>query len=141
MAATLLMRAPDELRSELPLRATNTLGRAPDQDINLYDEQASRQHAAIAWADGSYWLQDRNSTNGTYLNGQLLRGPTLLLDGDVIVMGETTILFSETCKRALWTFDEEWDHGVERRNPPAERMSRIEHASISDRSSSGSVNE
>ena len=141
MSATLLIRAPDELRSEIRLRPTNTLGRGPDQGINLYDQQASRRHAAIAWADGSFWVQDRDSTNGTYLNGRLIAGPTRLVDGDVLVMGETTLLFSEPCRRGRLVFDEEWALSAEDSSHPAERMSRIEHSSVTDLPSSDSINE
>ena len=134
MAATLLMKAPNALRFEIPLHQTNTIGRGPHQDIDLQDPQASRQHAAISWADGSYWVQDRTSTNGTYLNGGRIYGPTRLKDGDVLLMGETTALFSETLKRGAQTF--EWDDMSQNEGcEPAERMSCQAYGSVSDRSS------
>jgi pSer/pThr/pTyr-binding forkhead associated (FHA) protein len=48
-----------------------TLDHKPD--IELSDPQISRDHAGITFRDGTFWLQDRGSTNGTTLNGNLLK--------------------------------------------------------------------
>ena len=49
-----------------------TLGRDAKCTVPFQDNEVSRQHARIAEKDGKYYLQDSNSTNGTYLNGQRL---------------------------------------------------------------------
>ncbi|MBX3170057.1 MAG: FHA domain-containing protein [Candidatus Eremiobacteraeota bacterium] len=49
-----------------------TLGRDAKCTVPFQDGEVSRQHARIAEKDGKYYLQDSNSTNGTYLNGQRL---------------------------------------------------------------------
>lgn len=49
-----------------------TLGRDPKCTVPFQDGEVSRQHARIAEKDGKYYLQDSNSTNGTFLNGQRL---------------------------------------------------------------------
>ena len=49
-----------------------TLGRDPKSTVVFDDNEISRRHAAIAESGGKYYLQDLTSSNGTYLNGQLL---------------------------------------------------------------------
>jgi pSer/pThr/pTyr-binding forkhead associated (FHA) protein len=65
-------------------------------DISLQDRSVSRPHADIALQeDGSWVIIDLGSANGTILNGSPIAAnePQPLLDGYVITMGETTILF------------------------------------------------
>lgn len=49
-----------------------TLGRDARCSVPFEDTEVSRRHACIAEQGGKYYLQDTHSTNGTYLNGQLL---------------------------------------------------------------------
>ena len=50
-----------------------TIGRSPEADIILEDDWASRVHCAIHWKDDVFELEDRDSTNGTYLNTHKIR--------------------------------------------------------------------
>jgi hypothetical protein len=62
-----------------------TMGRADDCEIVIPDRQISRYHARIERDPGGYVLRDLGSKNGTYVNGELLRGqPYRLQDGDEI---------------------------------------------------------
>jgi diguanylate cyclase (GGDEF)-like protein len=45
-----------------------TIGRSPEADIFIEDDWASRIHCAIHWQDDVFELEDRDSTNGTYMN-------------------------------------------------------------------------
>ena len=45
-----------------------TIGRSPQADIFLEDDWASRIHCAIDWQDDVFEIEDRDSTNGTYVN-------------------------------------------------------------------------
>lgn len=68
-----------------------TLGRAPDNQIVLPDDgYASAEHAKIYWQEGSWWLEDLMSSNGTTLNDKLLTAPSQLTPRDVIKVGRTT---------------------------------------------------
>ncbi len=70
-----------------PLREDQVLiGRGLDCDIILPERQISRHHARIErTADGRYLLYDLGSKNGTWVNGEEVRGaPRLLQDGDEI---------------------------------------------------------
>ena len=68
-----------------------TIGRSPDNSIQLADERLSRQHARIQFRDGAYWLTDLGSTNGTFINQTRLNEPHRLRPGDVIELGSTRL--------------------------------------------------
>ncbi|MBN1248443.1 MAG: FHA domain-containing protein [Anaerolineae bacterium] len=62
-----------------------TLGRAQDCDIVLPERQISRYHARIEHDESGYLVRDLGSKNGTYVNGEAVRGqPYRLRDGDEI---------------------------------------------------------
>ena len=69
-----------------------TLGRG-DVEIVLEDPFASSQHARIERQGGAVVLEDLGSTNGTYLNEELLRGPQPLHAGDRIRIGDSRFEF------------------------------------------------
>lgn len=70
----------------------------PDIDLDAFDTDAkvSRRHARIKQKDGIYAIEDLGSTNGTFINRgrRLLPGtPTVLKDGDEIIVGKTFLRF------------------------------------------------
>jgi len=70
-----------------------TLGRAPDCDIRVGDDECSRHHARIA-RSGSQWIvEDLGSTNGIYVNGSKTRTATVK-HGTQVALGMTTLLVS-----------------------------------------------
>ena len=69
------------------------LGRGDQVDIRLEDTFASARHARIVPQGSVLVLEDLGSTNGTYLNGEPLRGPQPLHPGDRIRIGETEFSF------------------------------------------------
>ncbi|MBP6787174.1 MAG: FHA domain-containing protein [Candidatus Promineofilum sp.] len=60
------------------------IGRGNDSDIVLPERQVSRHHLKILYHDGHYLLEDLDSKNGTFLNGQQIHGTVPLQDGDEI---------------------------------------------------------
>ena len=66
------------------------LGRDPACDIAIQDRKASRIHAEIIYEDGKYVLLDKNSTNGSFVNGNRVTWQ-VLAPGDVIILGATTL--------------------------------------------------
>jgi two-component system, cell cycle response regulator len=75
------------------------IGRGSMCDIVLRDEVASRQHAeiyqlAVEAGCVEYYVNDLNSTNGTYLNGQFVSSGQLLQDGDKIKVGNHLLKFA-----------------------------------------------
>ena len=71
----------------LPLSRQNLLGRGEDSDILIRDSFASSRHARVFFNEEQYWLEDLQSTNGTFLNEVKIDQPTLLADGDIIKIG------------------------------------------------------
>jgi hypothetical protein len=69
------------------------LGRGEAADIRLEDTFASSQHARLVPQGEVMVLEDLGSTNGTYLNGEPLRGPQPLHVGDSIRIGDSEFTF------------------------------------------------
>jgi hypothetical protein len=69
------------------------LGRGDTADIRLEDTFASSQHARLIPQGDVIVLEDLGSTNGTYLNGEPLRGPQPLHVGDSIRIGDSEFTF------------------------------------------------
>jgi hypothetical protein len=69
-----------------------TLGRG-DVEIVLEDPFASSRHARIERQGGVMVLEDLGSTNGTYLNDELLAGPQPLHSGDRVRIGDSVFSF------------------------------------------------
>jgi predicted component of type VI protein secretion system len=69
-----------------------TIGRDISNDIVISDVEISRQHSRLIAQGGGYVLEDRGSTNGTFVNGQRLMGPHLMRPGEVILLGENVSL-------------------------------------------------
>ncbi|MEV4048359.1 FHA domain-containing protein [Streptomyces sp. NPDC049744] len=69
-----------------------TFGRKSDNDIVIVSVSASRLHAEILVEDGTYVLHDRDSRNGTYVNGHPVTRHELT-PGDTIRIGDETFLF------------------------------------------------
>lgn len=72
-----------------PLRPITSIGRSPTNSIVITDEFASSEHASISLKDGRWWLEDRNSRNGTLLNGEAMKTAVIVTDGDIISIGTT----------------------------------------------------
>lgn len=67
-----------------------TVGREPDCGLCIPKSVVSRLHARIAWRDGSLWIEDPGSTNGTFVNGQRIAAATELHEGDQIAFDTLT---------------------------------------------------
>ena len=78
---------------EVPITGDRVvLGRSRECDIRLDDANVSRRHAEVRLEDGTYWIADLGSTNGTELNGRSIERAQLS-DGDRITVGSTDIRF------------------------------------------------
>jgi pSer/pThr/pTyr-binding forkhead associated (FHA) protein len=74
--------------TQYPLLQLTSLGRAPTNTIMVDDTFASGDHAVVALRSGQWWLEDRQSRNGTTLNEILITQPAVITDGDVIGIGK-----------------------------------------------------
>ena len=93
-AGKLVVRQGVQAGKSFPLgRQAVVLGREESADIALQDAEMSRRHASVSWGEGHYVLEDLRSTNGTYLNGTMIRAPQQLKHGDTIGVGQTVLEF------------------------------------------------
>jgi len=71
-----------------------TIGRLPDNDIRIDNPAVSGHHSLIINILNDSFLEDLNSTNGTYVNGKLIKKHALQ-HGDVITAGHHQLRFVE----------------------------------------------
>jgi pSer/pThr/pTyr-binding forkhead associated (FHA) protein len=71
-----------------------TAGRHPESDIFLDDVTVSRRHAEIQRRDDKFYVQDKGSLNGTYVNRQRVE-ETPLASGDELQIGKFKLVFFE----------------------------------------------
>jgi pSer/pThr/pTyr-binding forkhead associated (FHA) protein len=71
------------------------LGRGEAAEIRLEDPYASARHAQLLLQAGMVVLEDLGSTNGTYLNEELLHGPSPLHNGDRVRIGDSEFTYEE----------------------------------------------
>jgi hypothetical protein len=72
------------------------MGRGDQAEIRLEDPFASSRHARLMRQGGIVVLEDLGSTNGTYLNEELLTGPQPLHRGDRVRIGDSEFTFIDT---------------------------------------------
>ena len=84
------------IRSEAGLESTRhynqpeiSIGRDINCDLSIMDTALSAHHARVTYHHGHWWLEDLKSTNGTFLNQELLTTPTVVITGDVFKCGNT----------------------------------------------------
>lgn len=70
-----------------PLLPLTSMGRSPTNSVPIPDSFASSEHALVVLRDGQWWLEDRQSRNGTTLNDLPVTQPVVITQGDVIGIG------------------------------------------------------
>lgn len=73
--------------SIIPIRSDFTIGRKDDNSIVLSDQHVSGNHARIIVRNNGLFIEDLNSTNGTYLNGTRIKSRMKLSNKDEIKIG------------------------------------------------------
>ena len=66
------------------------VGRDANCDLSIMDGALSAHHARVIHHHGQWWLEDLNSTNGTFLNHERLATPVVVITGDEFRCGNTT---------------------------------------------------
>jgi pSer/pThr/pTyr-binding forkhead associated (FHA) protein len=72
-----------------------TIGRLPDNDIRIDNPAVSGHHALIINILNDSFLEDLNSTNGTYVNGKIIKKHAMQ-HGDVITVGHHSLRFVDS---------------------------------------------
>jgi adenylate cyclase len=96
-----LILATAEGQQAIDLRALNSLGRHPNNTIQLLDKIVSKEHCILELRDGRFVLRDLGSLNGTYINGERVRGEAWLKHGDEISLGSTRARYDDGSGAAL----------------------------------------
>ncbi len=121
MARLILVTA--EAKSTVELSAFNSLGRHPNNTIQVLDKVVSKEHCVIELRGGAFVLRDLGSLNGTYVNGERIVGERVLVHGDEIAIGSS---------RARFLLDDEIplrpSHAPTSGHPPVAPPSHIAHA-------------
>ena len=84
--------APDNVYPLLD--AEHTIGRAPANSIPIGDGSVSSNHARILRTEDGFVLEDLQSRNGTFVNGEKVTDKRLLVDGDLIRVGKIIMTFN-----------------------------------------------
>jgi len=80
----------------LPLsEGENVVGRHPESDVWLDASSVSRVHARVVIAGGRAAVEDRGSTNGTFVNGARVTSRHPLVDGSTVTFGSELAVFRE----------------------------------------------
>jgi FHA domain len=77
--------------STLVLDAITTLGRDVNNAIVIDDQFASSQHAVLTYRGRTWYVEDLNSTNGTFVNGQPVEGVAPIGFGDDLQIGQVRL--------------------------------------------------
>lgn len=94
MAAVLIVsRDRKQVQKVALTKDVSLIGRSDACELHLNDNAVSRHHAAILMRRGAFEVEDKNSRNGTMLNGERLSGRSALADGDLIAIGPFEIRF------------------------------------------------
>jgi adenylate cyclase len=84
-----------EGRREYDLGSIATVGRHPDNSIQILDRIVSKEHAQILrQPNGRYLYRDLGSLNGSFFRAERV-GERLLADGDELMLGSTQLIFQE----------------------------------------------
>lgn len=92
--AKLVIIGPDGPQ-ERDLAMVNSLGRHPNNSIQLLDRIVSKEHCVVELRGSRWVLRDLGSLNGTYVNEQRVAGESFLSHGDQIALGNTRAVFQD----------------------------------------------
>jgi pSer/pThr/pTyr-binding forkhead associated (FHA) protein len=99
--AKLYLKFDQSVLKELPLTQTaTTIGRLPDNTLQIDNLAVSGHHAKIYWSEGHYVVEDLGSLNGTYVNNKRV-GQATLIHGDQVLIGKHVVEFKNEGSIAL----------------------------------------
>ena len=64
-----------------------SIGRNQRNDIHFEDAELSNHHAEIRYHHNQWWVEDSHSTNGTFINGEKIKDPIVLVSEDILRCG------------------------------------------------------
>ncbi len=116
-------------RLEIPEHQSEvTLGRSPECDFPLEDQNISRRHALVKRTWNGFTVQDLGSKNGVLVNGKRAEGAVAIKDGDEVQIGGVKMTFIDPASRILDQFGVLGDETAQ----PVEAQAPGEHADAED---------
>jgi hypothetical protein len=73
-----------------------SIGREAANELVVSDADVSRKHARFILQGNTYLVEDLGSTNGTFVNGERIAAPVMLVSGDVVQLGDAVEMIYET---------------------------------------------
>lgn len=131
--ARLLLTTPDGERT-VELRAKNTLGRHPDNSIQLLDKIVSKEHCIIELRGSAFVLRDLGSLNGTYVNGERVNGEIGLAEGAEIILGQTKARIIGTSELPVRAPTPMWNQNTTPHTPPPNQATPLNQAPLNQAS-------
>ena len=93
--AKIFLKFNEQVLKEIPLEGPQlTIGRKPDNDLVIDNPAVSGHHARLVKEEGGFFIEDLNSTNGTFLNDAKVQKQKLK-NTDRINVGKHTLLFQD----------------------------------------------
>lgn len=96
--ASIIVTSGEQKGDYYPLgHRTNVIGRDEALPIQILDDLVSRKHMQIRYDTDSnrYYALDMKSKHGVLINGRRITDETVLVDGDQVVIGRTSLLFTD----------------------------------------------
>lgn len=109
----LMMMSPDDTVAEtfLLTRKLTHVGRSRRNHVCIKDPLISTKHLSVSVSDSTCVINDLDSSNGTFINGERLAGGRVLKNGDEVMLGKTILRFAARQSNAPV------ESGRTRRNP------------------------
>ena len=82
-----LKDADGEIHAHQFTESNIIIGRDPAINLHIDDQTISAQHALLSYRLGQWWIEDLNSTNGTFLNQEPVSEQVVITDGDRLRCG------------------------------------------------------
>jgi pSer/pThr/pTyr-binding forkhead associated (FHA) protein len=97
----------DRLVTKFRAQGETNIGRDPGCELMLDNLGVSRRHAKLREVEGRYIIEDRNSTNGVFVNGNRITAPSEVAPGDEIKIGKFVLSLQHTADEP--SIDPEFD--------------------------------
>jgi pSer/pThr/pTyr-binding forkhead associated (FHA) protein len=82
---------PEEITHKIS-QSEVLIGRDPNCKIHIQDETVSSQHVRLYYHDNNWWINDLNSTNGTFLNEEMIAHPCVITENDEVRIGQVKFM-------------------------------------------------
>ena len=132
--AKIIVSLDDNMIKVVPLNKDRmTLGRRPYNDIVVDNLAVSGEHAALQVIGHEYFIEDLNSTNGTFINEQKIKRQ-ILKNGDTIEIGKYAIKYVQDGENPLSTAMSEADVAIEtaKHAPEVEKRQLFENTKFAE---------